>query len=142
MSAVDYMIQAVTEGGSNVNAVPDEEVLGDLETLDSSELNIFVPLRESDYLKDVLQPVEATFKQPMLQRSSTREGLEYIQRLCGRSGAQSRSVAAELVNDLQRCTYYPGDYGQLPDPSDLAAKCRVILDDLDMKVRAEGEKDA
>lgn len=71
-------------------------------------LNIFMPLYLSNYLKQLgLAGVSDDFKKPILHRSNTRDQIEYIQRLCGKSNQHAMNVALELVADMEKGTFYP-----------------------------------
>ena len=100
------------------------------------EMNIFSTMRLNDDLRALLVTDDlGKFAEPLLDRPSTRSTLEYIQRLCGRSGNQARNVANELVNDLQRSTYYPGDYGEMPSGSALGDLCHGAVKTIKLKKR-------
>ncbi len=44
---------------------------------------------------------------PILNRIAARDKLEYIERLCGKTGQQSMGVAVELLADMESGTVYP-----------------------------------
>lgn len=85
-----------------------EEHFAPIEDVPVDHLNLFTPMRMTDHLKDVVitQDMDA-FKQPLLERASTRDSVEYIQRLCGKSGQQAMNVAIEVIADMEKGTQYP-----------------------------------
>lgn len=75
---------------------------------DVEHLNIFTRLRQTDYLRNVILATDKEkFSQQILDRSDTRDQVEYIQRLLGKTGQQSMNIAIELVADMERGTHYP-----------------------------------
>ncbi|HLD84754.1 MAG TPA: TraM recognition domain-containing protein, partial [Coxiellaceae bacterium] len=73
----------------------------------SDRLNIFTPLHLTDYLKKLEVPTDTAFTSAILTRKTTRDQVEYMQRLCGQSNKQAAKVAMELVSDMDRGTDYP-----------------------------------
>jgi intracellular multiplication protein IcmO len=140
LRAVDKMLLAVANSDVTQEVQSDDHVLGDLNLFGDKEMNVFSHMRLTDYLKaNIITDDLNAFAEPLLDRVSTRATLEYIQRLCGRSGAQARNVANELVNDLQRSTYYPGDYGEIPSAAEMAELCNGAVKTVAMKKREASE---
>ncbi|MBS0351350.1 MAG: TraM recognition domain-containing protein [Proteobacteria bacterium] len=78
--------------------------------LGNEELNIFVPMRKNEHLRQYLIDKSDNFQQPLLPRNSTRDQIEYLQRLCGKNSQQSLTIASELVRDMEQGTHYPPAY--------------------------------
>lgn len=74
------------------------------EDADISEhrMNIFVGLRMTEYLKPLKVPEDPAYRAAILNRKSVRDQIEYVQRLCGKTGRQSTTIAMELVGDMDR----------------------------------------
>lgn len=143
LSAVDKMLLAVVNSEVAHVEQSDDQVLGDLNLFTDKEMNIFSTMRLNDDFRALLVTDDLDkFAEPLLDRPTTRSTLEYIQRLCGRSGNQARNVANELVNDLQRSTYYPGDYGEMPSGSALGDLCNGAVKTIKLKKREAAEKAA
>lgn len=135
LSAVDRMIALLLRQSEVEEAFQgDDAEIYDAVDDDLSRVNIFQPLRDSDYLSEIaLVDDVLSFRQPILQRNETKDALAYIQRLCGRTSAQARSVSIELLEDMQRNTDYPVNYGQLPSGADLSELVADIVTEVNIK---------
>src|SRR3990167_7975446 len=107
----------------------------------NDRMNIFIGLRMTEYLKPLEVPDDPAYRAAILNRKSVRDQVEYIQRLCGKSGRQSTNIAMELVGDMDRGTDYP------PAPLDppvlapqITAKLREIIDAISLKKKEAAEK--
>ncbi|MDP1573965.1 MAG: TraM recognition domain-containing protein [Coxiellaceae bacterium] len=108
------------------------QLIGDTDT--SDRLNIFVGLRITEYLKPLVITQDPNFRNPILDRKVVRDQLEYIQRLCGKTGKQSANIAMELVGDMDRGTDYPPPAMDPPVlPSQIAARLREIVSAIALK---------
>jgi len=104
-------------------------------------LNIFAGLRITEYLKPLIVSEDPAFRAPILNRQTVREQIEYVQRLCGKTGRQSTNVAMELVGDMDRGTDYPPAPLDPPVlPPQISAKLREINAAIAMKKKEAGEK--
>ncbi|OGT52827.1 MAG: phosphoesterase [Gammaproteobacteria bacterium RIFCSPHIGHO2_12_FULL_41_15] len=71
-------------------------------------LSVFTPLKMSDHLTALVVTKNLDqFRKPILNRAQSRDHIEYVQRLCGKTGQQSMNVAVELINDMEKGTHYP-----------------------------------
>ncbi len=114
-----------------------------LSTEEPSEhrLNIFVGLRMTDYLKPLKVSDDPVYRAAILNRKTVRDQIEYVQRLCGKSGRQAANVAMELVGDMDRGTDYPPAPLDPPVlPPQIAAKLREIVEGITLKKKEAGEK--
>ena len=68
-----------------------------------------------------------------MDRAKARDQVEYIQRLCGQSGQQAMNVSVELMNDMQRGTFYPPDIKPATMSSDLVLCVDKIISHIDLK---------
>lgn len=110
------------------------EVSQMLDVEPSDRLNIFVGLRITEYLKPLVITQDPAFRNPLLDRKNVRDQLEYIQRLCGKTGKQSASIAQELVGDMDRGTDYPPPALDPPVlPPHLAASLRKVVESITLK---------
>ena len=111
---------------------------------DVDHLNIFMPMRKSNYLEDVVITDDAgKFGKALLDRSESRDQIEYIQRLCGKTGQQSMNTAIEIIGDMERGTQYPPDMKPSASASELASMVGNITEKITLKKReaAEEKKD-
>lgn len=113
ISPIDCSMMALQQFLKKTSEIPAEffeELALNKRVEEVDHLNIFTPLRISDHLKDlILTDNLDEFRKPILPRSETRDQVEYLQRLCGKSGQQAMSVAIELVSDMEKGTQYPPD---------------------------------
>ncbi len=103
----------------NRNAVAEETIEEDV-VVESSDgrLNIFSKVQLGDFVQNLVGRSEyGSFEQPLLNRSYLRDKLSFIERLLGRTNAQSAPMAAEVVKDLGTATDYPPlvDHIMLPN---------------------------
>ena len=107
----------------------------------TDRMNIFIGLRMTEYLKPLEVPEDPAYRAPILNRNAVRDQVEYIQRLCGKSGRQSMNIAMELVGDMDRGTDYP------PAPLDppvlapqVVSKLHDIINGISLKKKEAAEK--
>jgi len=98
------------------------------------ELNIFMPMRRSEHVKDTafIQDMEE-FGASLLSRTDTREYLEYCQRLLGKDAQQSAQMANELVMDLQTGTDYPPTIRPMVETDVLTEQMRNMVNSIKLK---------
>jgi len=105
-------------------------------TAEIDYLNVFTPMRKTSYLEDVVITDDINkFGTPLLDRSGSRDQVEYIQRLCGKSGQQAMNIAIEVIGDMERGTQYPPDMKPSMSPSELAALTHSIAEKVTLKKR-------
>jgi intracellular multiplication protein IcmO len=102
LTALKRLRQGFSAAMSDFPQFLDEPVV-----IGDEELNIFVPMRTNAHLRRLLLDKTEPFKQPLLPRTSTRDQVEYLQRLCGKNSQQSANIAGELIRDMEQGTYYP-----------------------------------
>lgn len=105
-------------------------------------LNIFVPMRDADHLKElVIADDMNNFKQPILDRGNTRDQIEYIQRLCGKTGQQAMNIAIELIGDMEKGTRYPPEEKPTITGNELAGTIGSFIEAISLKKKEAAEKD-
>ena len=102
VTALKKLRQGLSMDAGNFVDFIDEE-----QTLNQDELNIFMPLRVNSHLQTTLLDKSDKFNEALLPRKTTRDQLEYLQRLCGKNSQQSTNIAMELVRDMEQGTHYP-----------------------------------
>ncbi len=104
-------------------------------------LNIFTGLRMTEYLKPLKVPEDPAYRGPILNRKTVRDQIEYVQRLCGKSGKISANIAMELVGDMDRGTDYPPAPLDPPVlPAQITSKLRDIVAGITIKKKEASEK--
>jgi intracellular multiplication protein IcmO len=101
--------------------------------LEVDHLNVFTKMRLNDHLNNVLREDLEEFKKPVLDRGTTRDGIEYIQRLCGKSSQQSMNIAIEVIGDMERGTQYPPDYKPMTSGPELAGVVKNMIQKITLK---------
>lgn len=104
--------------------------------ISAEELNIFVPMRTNDHLRKQLLDKTEAFKQSILPRGSTRDQIEYLQRLCGKNSQQSMNIASELVRDMEQGTYYPPLTKGSLSGSEVVALANQLIEAVTLKKQA------
>lgn len=108
---------------------------------DPDDLSIFLPMRKADHLKDLVITSDIDqFRKPILDRSNTRDQIEYIQRLLGKSSQQSMNIAIELVGDMDKGTHYPPETLPKTTGEAMAATVSNIIEKISLKKREAAEK--
>lgn len=100
---------------------------------DMDHLNLFTRMNLNDHLSETLDVDMAEFTKPIIDRSDTRDGIEYIQRLCGKSSQQSMNIAIEVISDMERGTQYPPDDKPIPSVNELTGLIRNMIDKISLK---------
>jgi intracellular multiplication protein IcmO len=104
-------------------------------------LNVFQPMRVSEYAERVVVTDDwASFKKPVLDRTFTRDQIEYIQRLMGKSGQQSMNVAIEVIGDMEKGTHYPPEITPEITGTELSMKVGTIIDKITLKKTENADK--
>jgi intracellular multiplication protein IcmO len=132
---------AVLEHFKSKNEFPDFFDLlseNDDDNENSSEiehLNLFTPMRLTDELRKVIRTSDINkFSQPIINRSFARDQIEYVQRLCGKTGQQAMNVAIEMVSDLERSTQYPPSEKPPFTPLELVKVIDRLNNDIQLKI--------
>jgi intracellular multiplication protein IcmO len=106
-------------------------------------LNIFMPLRLSDHLVNLVMTDNLEqFRKPILSRADSRDQIEYIQRLCGKSGQQAMNIAIELVGDMEKGTQYPPEVKPTTDGAMLAQGVQELIQAISLKKKEAADKSA
>jgi len=119
------------------------DFFSEVSSMEVDYLNIFVPMRDADHLKDlVITDDIKKFKQPLLDRGTTRDQIEYVQRLCGKTGQQAMNIAIEVIGDMEKGTQYPPEIKPNIQGDDLAGKITNLITAISLKKKkAADEKD-
>lgn len=97
-------------------------------------LNMFTGMRSNETLDDIIiTDNKEAFKKPLLDRAHTRDQIEYIQRLCGKSSQQSMNIAIEVIGDMERGTQYPPDTKPEKTGPEMANLVMQMIDDISLK---------
>ena len=105
-------------------------------------LNIFTPLQVSDHLKDLILTDDLDkFKKPILSRADARDQIEYIQRLCGKTGQQAMNIAIEVVGDMEKGTQYPQKTKPTQTGEGLAKDVSNLIQAIALKKKEAAGKD-
>ncbi len=111
------------------------------ETIDVDNLNVFAPLRISNHLKGLIITKDLDqFRKPLLTRSDTRDQVEYIQRLCGKSSQQAMNIAIELVGDMEKGTQYPPEVKSKATGPELAQGVEAMIQAITLKKKEAQDK--
>ena len=114
-----------------------------LDEVDADHLNIFTPMHESNHLVGlVITDDLSTFKRPLLNRAEARDQIEYVQRLCGKTGQQAMNIAIEVVSDIERGTQYPPEIKPTGTGAQLAKTTMNLVSAIALKKKEAADKDA
>lgn len=113
-----------------------EPVKEEVVELPSNELNIFTPLRVTDYLQPLLLISDEQFKSPILNPGTTKDQIGYIERVLGKSEQYATNVASEIIKDMQSATHYPPTVELKPSGGELAS----VIDDLILNISLKKEE--
>ncbi|MDX1900932.1 MAG: TraM recognition domain-containing protein [Gammaproteobacteria bacterium] len=95
--------QTQPEMGAQVASVAIEE-----ESVDDGHINIFRKMKLDERVQKIVGPSRlASFTENLLERSSIKDNIEFIERVLGRSSAQASMISSEVLKDLQTATDYP-----------------------------------
>lgn len=132
---------AVLEHFKSKNEFPDffdmmEDEDDDLgEEVEIDHLNLFTPMRLTDELKEIVHTSNIEqFRQPIINRAFARDQIEYVQRLCGKTGQQAMNVAIEMVSDLERSTQYPPEEKPPFSATELVSAIKKLDSSIQLKI--------
>ncbi len=117
------------------------DFFAEVSNMETDHLNIFMPMRESDHLEGlVIADDLKKFKQPLLDRGTMRDQVEYIQRLCGKTGQQAMNVAIEVIGDMEKGTQYPPEVKPDMTGGELAGTVKNLIKAISLKKKEAAEK--
>lgn len=117
------------------------DFFAEVSNMEVDHLNIFMPMRESDHLEGlVITDDLKKFKQPLLDRGTMRDQVEYIQRLCGKTGQQAMNIAIEVVGDMEKGTQYPPQVKPDMTGAELAGTVKNLIEAISLKKKEAAEK--
>jgi len=118
------------------------EISMDAPPLPDDQINIFMPMRLSDYLEEILLVTERDlFTRPLLDYGPTQEQSAYIERVLGRSEQYATNVAAEIIRDMEMATHYPPIVLDLPSGEEMALVVNDVIDHITHKKLESSSKD-
>ena len=122
-----------------------EDFLAELLKQDDEEtghVNVFTPLHFTEHLQSVIPPEKHTdWSIPLIDRSFTREKVEYLERLNGRTSQQAMNVAIELIADMQTGTHYPSRDLELPDEDTLIKITAGLKDKINLLIQKDSKSE-
>lgn len=108
---------------------------------DDQTLNVFKRLTHNEHLDGlIIEPESEKYRHSILDRVHTRDQIEYIMRLLGKTGQQAMNVAIEIVGDMERGTSYPTETVPPMYGSELAMLTDQIIDKISLKKHEAAEK--
>lgn len=110
-----------------------EPVKEEVIELPDNELNIFMPLRVTDYLRPLLLKSDDTFKASILNPGPTKDQINYVERLMGKSEQYATNVASEIIKDMQSATHYPPIVELKPSGFELAEVIDGLIATISLK---------
>ena len=114
----------------------------DIFTQPLDHITVFTSMPDSEHVRDVVITSDlVSFSKPILHRSNTRDQIEYVQRLCGKTGQQAMNIAIELVGDMERGTHYPPPNKPDMTGPELAVTIDNIIDKVVLKKREAATAD-
>ena len=139
-TSVDRAVAALRALSSQVEVLP--TIIDEEPDLPDDQLHLFTPLRKNEHLDALIITRDmAGFSKPILDRSRTREQVDYIQRLCGKTGQQAQNIAVELMNDMQRGTHYPPQVNVSESTAEgLASVVDKLVDAITLKKNEHAEQ--
>lgn len=109
--------------------------------LQQTELNVFMPLRLTDHVKELLLVKDADkFSQSLLTHEKTREQIEVLGRVEGKSEQNAANIAGELVKDMELATHYPPTVKHKPTHEQLASVIDGLSSAIVLKKKEKKEK--
>lgn len=114
-------------------------IVEDVVELPTNELNIFMPLRVTDYLSPLLRSTAVDidrFQNPILNSNTTRDQIGYIERVLGKSEQYANNVASEIIKDMQSATHYPPLVDLKPTGEELANIIDGLISNITIKKEA------
>lgn len=123
-------------------AGPSVEEFVEAPELPESEINLFMPMRASDYLEPIIGAAATDeFKAPLLDYGATREQIGYLERLMGRSESYATNVAAEIIKDMEQATHYPPEVVDVPTGAEMAEVVQSLIDHVTQRKEEHDEED-
>lgn len=112
------------------HAMPEDQAEALLEVEESGRLTIFSTVTLDAHIQALVGDAQlAEFSKPIMSRAYSRDKLEYIERLLGRSSAQSSAMIGEIIKDLAIVTDYPPDLsGVLLPVEEVVARTQNLCD--------------
>lgn len=110
------------------------------EALPDDELNLFTPMRESDYINTHLLVRDRTeFAQPILDKAFSYEYIHSIETLLGKTERHASSIANEIINDMRVGTFYPPEISTQLDCDELLSLGTELIEAI-QSIRSEASE--
>ena len=114
---------------------PEEE-----EAIAPEQLNLFTTLRLADRSREALLISDFdSFSSALINKMPTRDQVQYIERISGKSEKHAENIAEEIIKDMQLATYYPPGIPSQPSGDAVAGSVNQIIDDIIQKRQAIAE---
>lgn len=92
------------------------------------ELNLFTNMRLGDReVNQILTSDWQAFSTALINKLQTKEQIEYIERVSGKSGRHSINIAEEIIKDMQMATHYPPKMLYLPSDGEIAMVVNDVI---------------
>lgn len=106
------------------------------------QLDIFLPMTLNDHLQGVVLADDiSSFRKALLNRYEVRDQVEYLERLCGGTVQQATNTALEVVNDMQKGTFYPPEIKPGVTGEELALATIQLIDAIVLKKQQAASTD-
>lgn len=122
------------------NEIPMMFDVPEVEEVAIDHLDLFTPLCETEHLQNIVITKDMNeFKRPILVRTDVRDQIEYVQRLCGKTGQEAMNLAVEIMNDMEKGTKYPPAIKPEKNAMEFSRAIRSLVEDISLKKMAGGE---
>lgn len=119
------------------SAIPEE--VEEVDDLPFDQMNVFVPLRLSDPTVPMMVGEDfETFAEPLIRRNDTKNRMEYIERLTGKSTKHAANIAGEIIRDIQLATHYPPYIFEKPTGAEMASSITELIGYIKQRGEEEG----
>ncbi len=136
-SLIERGVLAVRQQHQPSAPIPGMEASSIQEVIDEGtpgQLDVFSPMTLNEHLQGVVLAEDMIlFRKALLNRYEVRDQIEYVQRLCGKTGQQAANIALEVVHDMQKGTHYPPEVKPLATAEELAASVDQLIEAISLK---------
>ncbi len=105
----------------------EEEFPEEKEEIADEQLNLFTKFRLGRrQQQEILTDDWENFSAALVNKLQTREQVEFVERLTGKSVKHATNIAEEIIKDMQTATYYPPEIENMPTGPEIAEAVQDI----------------
>jgi len=136
---IERGVSALLAFHNKQNMPAEEEQVAIEEVEESGHINLFSKPKLDESVKQLVGADFDRFSQPLVNKAFLKTKVELLERILGRSGSQSSTIANEIIKDILNATDYPPRIeGIFLEPEDVIQAAKELVEYI-TNMRSSGE---